>query len=155
MRYRYSLRTMAKPFANCGDPDQTPRSLASDLHLHCFAIYPFRGLQTAVGYWLIVLRFNDTSALVGHFVSSPREREKRDRRWKRGTGKKEEQEWKGRNRRNKNIPPIPLPATRIAGLAQRSAKISWMPRWLKIQDSFATPDLQWVNIQVCLFLYST
>ena len=30
--------------------------------------------------WLIVLGFNDTSALVGHFVSSPRERETRDRR---------------------------------------------------------------------------
>ena len=28
---------------------------------------------------LIELGFNDTSALVGHFVSSPREREKRDR----------------------------------------------------------------------------
>ena len=27
---------------------------------------------------LIVLGFNDTSTLVGHFVSSPREREKRD-----------------------------------------------------------------------------
>ena len=30
--------------------------------------------------WLIVLGFNDTSTLVGHFVLSPREREKRDRR---------------------------------------------------------------------------
>ena len=29
---------------------------------------------------LLVLGFNDTSALVGHFVSSPREREKIDRR---------------------------------------------------------------------------
>ena len=29
---------------------------------------------------LIVLGFNDTSTLVGHFVSSPREREKSDRR---------------------------------------------------------------------------
>ena len=29
---------------------------------------------------LIVLGFNDTSTLVGHFVSSPRDREKRDRR---------------------------------------------------------------------------
>ena len=29
---------------------------------------------------LIELGFNDTSTLVGHFVSSPREREKRDRR---------------------------------------------------------------------------
>ena len=28
----------------------------------------------------IVLGFNDTSTLEGHFVSSPREREKRDRR---------------------------------------------------------------------------
>ena len=70
----------------------------------------------------IVLGFNDTSTHEGHFVSSPREREKRDRREsrgdKRGTGKKEEQEWKWRNRRNKNIPPLPLPTTRIAGLAQ-------------------------------------
>ena len=30
--------------------------------------------------FLIELGFNDTSTLVGHFVSSPREREKRDRR---------------------------------------------------------------------------
>ena len=30
--------------------------------------------------FLIVLGFNDTSTHVGHFVSSPREREKRDRR---------------------------------------------------------------------------
>ena len=28
--------------------------------------------------WLIVLGFNDTSTLVGHFVPSPGEREKRD-----------------------------------------------------------------------------
>ena len=33
---------------------------------------------------LIVLGFNDTSTLVGHFVLSPREREKRDRRDSRG-----------------------------------------------------------------------
>ena len=47
-------------------------------------------------YELIVLGFNDTSTLVGHFVSTPREREKSDRRDsrrdERGTGKKEEQE---------------------------------------------------------------
>ena len=46
---------------------------------------------------LILLEFNDTSTLVSHFVLSPREREKRNRRdtrgdEKRGTGKKEEQE---------------------------------------------------------------
>ena len=29
---------MAKLFANSGDPDQTPRSAASDLGLHCLLI---------------------------------------------------------------------------------------------------------------------
>ena len=33
---------------------------------------------------LIVLGLNDTSTLEGHFVSSPREREKRDRKESRG-----------------------------------------------------------------------
>ena len=33
---------------------------------------------------LFLLEFNDMSTLVGHFVSSPREREKRDRRDSRG-----------------------------------------------------------------------
>ena len=33
---------------------------------------------------LITCGLNDTSTLVGHFVSSPREREKRDRRDSRG-----------------------------------------------------------------------
>ena len=32
-----------------------------------------------VRHIVIVFGFNDTSTLVGHFVSSPREREKRDR----------------------------------------------------------------------------
>ena len=46
---------------------------------------------------LIVLGFNDMSTLGGHFVSSPTEREKRDRRDSRGderegTGEKEENE---------------------------------------------------------------
>ena len=43
-----------------------------------------------------MLGFNDTSTLVGHFVSSPREREKRERRDsrgdERGIGKKEMKE---------------------------------------------------------------
>ena len=29
---------MVEPFANSGDPDQTPRSAASDLGLHCFPV---------------------------------------------------------------------------------------------------------------------
>ena len=46
---------------------------------------------------LILLGFNDTSTLEGHFVSSPREREKRDRRESRG----DEREGQGR-KRNRN-----------------------------------------------------
>ena len=46
---------------------------------------------------LIVLGFNNMSTLVGHFVSSPREREKKDRRDSRG----DEREGQGR-KRNRN-----------------------------------------------------
>ena len=35
MRFTYSYRKMAKLFANSGDPDQMPHSVASDLGLHC------------------------------------------------------------------------------------------------------------------------
>ena len=48
-------------------------------------------------FYFIVLGFNDTSTLEGHFVSSPREREKRDRRESRG----DEREGQGR-KRNRN-----------------------------------------------------
>ena len=47
-----------------------------------------------VGPILIVLGFNDTSTLKGHFVSSPREREKRDRR----DSRRDEREGQGRKR---------------------------------------------------------
>ena len=47
--------------------------------------------------WLIVLGFNDMSTLVGHFVSSPREREKSDRR----DSRRDEREGQGR-KRNRN-----------------------------------------------------
>ena len=46
---------------------------------------------------LFVLGFNNMSTLVGHFVSSPREREKRDRR----DSRKDEREGQGR-KRNRN-----------------------------------------------------
>ena len=56
------------------------------------------GRQIKPKNWrLIVLGFNDTSTLVGHFVSSPRQREKRDRRDSRG----DERERQGR-KRNRN-----------------------------------------------------
>ena len=48
-------------------------------------------------FFSIVLGFNDMSTLVGHFVSSPREREKRDKRDSRG----DEREEQGR-KRNRN-----------------------------------------------------
>ena len=35
MKFTYSQRKMVKLFANSGYPDQTPRSAASDLGLHC------------------------------------------------------------------------------------------------------------------------
>ena len=44
-----------------------------------------------------MLVFNDTSTLVGHFVSSPREREKRERR----DSRRDESEVQGR-KRNRN-----------------------------------------------------
>ena len=46
------------------------------------------------------------------------EMKKRDRK-ERGTGKKVKKQKK------ENIPPLTLPATRIAGFAQLSANISW------------------------------
>ena len=70
-----------------------------------------------------MLGFNDTSTLVGHFVSSPKEREKRDRRDSRGDesegqGRKRNRNESGETEELKTFPPLPLPATRIAGLAQ-------------------------------------
>ena len=49
-----------------------------------------------------MLGFNDTSTLVGHFVSSPREREKTDRRDSRGdrrASKGDRRELQGRKRK--------------------------------------------------------
>ena len=62
------------------------------------------------------------STLVGHFCGLPEkgrkeieeivEQMKERNREERGTG------MKGKKRRNKNIPPLPLPTTKIAGLAE-------------------------------------
>ena len=46
---------------------------------------------------VIVLGFNDTPTLVGHFVSSPREREKKDRRDSRGDLREGQGRKKNRN----------------------------------------------------------
>ena len=42
MRSTYPKRKTAELFANSGDPDQTPRSAASDLGLHCLPIILLR-----------------------------------------------------------------------------------------------------------------
>ena len=86
---------------NSEDPDRTPRSLASDLALHCLPVSLLR-----------------VSSLIRLIISaeweSPRERKKTDRRDSRG----DESERQGRKRnRNeseeteeiKNIHPLPLP----------------------------------------------
>ena len=56
---------------------------------------------------------------MGHFVSSPREREKRDRR----DSRRDEREGQGGTGMKKEEPAI-----RIAGLAQLYANISWTPQ---------------------------
>ena len=47
----------------------------------------------------LLIIFNDTKTLVGHYVSSPRERDKRDRRDSRG----DEREGQGRKRKRKKV----------------------------------------------------
>ena len=70
--------------------------------LWCMHVLSITGCRSN-SYWetdlifLIVLGFNDTSTLVGHFVSSPREREKSDRR----DSRRDEREEQGR-KRNRN-----------------------------------------------------
>ena len=69
-----------------------------DYESRLYVKYEYQGLNvTPIDIVLIVLGFNDTSTLEGHFVSSPREREKRDRRESRG----DEREGQGR-KRNRN-----------------------------------------------------
>ena len=75
---------------------------------------------------------NDTSTLVGHFVSSPRNRVKRDTRYSRGDEREEQRRKRNRNeseetKQIKIPPPLPLPATGIAGLAHLEVNISWTP----------------------------
>ena len=63
---------------------------------------------------LFVLGFNDTSTLEGHFVSSPRERKKRDRRESRGDEREGQRRKRNRNESEeteeiKTFPLYPYP----------------------------------------------
>ena len=60
MRFTYSLRKMAKLFANSGDPDQTPRSAASDLGLHCL---PITLLRVSRLQWANLIQVNKTQSI--------------------------------------------------------------------------------------------
>ena len=85
-----------------------------------------------LGGFLIELGFNDTSTLVGHFVSSPREREKKDRRDSRG----DEREGQGR-KRNRNesketeeikTSPSTLTCYKDSRPCPAVSQYSWAPR---------------------------
>ena len=67
---------------------------AADGSLKYYSIYP---KNKDISIWLTVLGFIDMSTLVGHFVLSPREREKRDKR----DSRRDEREGPGR-KRNRN-----------------------------------------------------
>ena len=104
-----------------------------------------RGRTNGQGGIMIVLGFNDTSTLVGHFVSSPREREKRDRRDSSG----DEREGQGR-KRNRNeseeadeIKTFPLYPYLLQGqqaLPNCKPISVRRPGDIKIHDTFATPN---------------
>ena len=64
---------------------------------------------------LIVLGFNDMSNLEGHFVSSPREREKRDRRESKG----DEREGQGRKRNRSESEETEEIKTKICKMSTR------------------------------------
>ena len=84
---------------------------------------------------LIELGFNDTSTLVGHFMSSSREREKRARRyqrWKRGTGEKGK--WmKVKKRRNEKIPPSTFTCCKDSRTCPTVSQY-------QLHDTFASPN---------------
>ena len=80
--------------------------------LTCLLTIPLRFLR--LRFVLIVLGFNDTSTLEGHFVSSPREREKRYRRESRGDERKGQGRKRNRNESEeteeiKTFPLYPYP----------------------------------------------
>ena len=85
----------------CGYSLEAPCKGASNEYPH--HMFPWRNI-------LIVLGFNDMSTLVGHFVSSQREREKRDRRESRIDEREEQGRKRNRNEREETeeIKTFPL-----------------------------------------------
>ena len=73
-------------------------------------IFYFLIFMENINQRLIVLGFNDTPTLVGHFVSSTREREKRDRRDSREDLREGQERKKNRNesKETEKIKTFPL-----------------------------------------------
>ena len=104
------------------------------------------------GWNYIELWFSDTSTLVGHFESSPRERKKRDRRNSRD--EREEQERK-KNESEESEETKTFPSTLIyykdsRHFAQLLANLSWMTQWHKKHDIFTIPDHP--RLELCKFI---
>ena len=60
---------------------------------------------------IYILGFNDTSTLVGHFVSYPREREKKDRKYSRGDEREGQRKKRNRNERTETEEIKSFPST--------------------------------------------
>ena len=88
------------------------------------------GLTTRQHFWVILCCLPEK----GRREIGDSRGDKREGQWRK------ENEWKWRNRRNKNIPPLPLPYARIAGLAQTVSKYQLDARWRKTHDTFASPN---------------
>ena len=128
----YCIHTFAKGRQNTFKSVTSPMNVCQlpTLGLHC--------LHKSIVNLLIVFGFNDTSALVGHFVSSPRERDKKDRRYSRGDereGREGQRRRKCRNRRNKTSS-----STLSCYKDSRPCPTVGGPRWRKIHDTFAPLD---------------
>ena len=92
-----------------------------------------RGSRRGPEGHLIVLGFNDTSTIVGHFVSSPREREKRYRRDSRRDEREEHERKRNRNdsEETEEIKTFPLYLYLLQGqqaLSNCKPISSWTPR---------------------------
>ena len=104
---------------------------------------------------LIVLGFNDTSTLMDHFVSFPREREKRDRR----DSRRDEREGQGRKRnRNeseeteeiKTSPPYPYLLQRKQALPNCKPISAGRPGDIRYMTCFSLPVPGIAVTTVCL-----
>ena len=88
----FNIKNTAKP--NSGSHDNFTNLFTYSSAENEQAFFSEEKHNKKMTYIYFVLGFNDTSTLVGHFVSSPGEKEKRDRNNSRG----DEREGQGRKR---------------------------------------------------------